>query len=192
MSDKKSLFTDDTQLLKECLKNNQSAFRYLYEKYASSMYAIALRYAKNTMEAQDILQEGFIRVFQNLQKFRYKGSLEGWIRKIIINTAINYYKANIKYNNSQEVDLTYNLPSELISYIKDKITYNQLLRLIQSLPKGYRLVFNMYVIDGFNHKQIAEYLGISENTSKTQLLRARRYLQKKINQLMNYYYYVEK
>lgn len=192
MSDKKSLFTDDTHLLKECLKNNQLALRYLYEKHASSMYAIALRYAKNTMEAQDILQEGFIRVFQNLKKFRYKGSLEGWIRKVIINTAINFYKANIKYNHCQEIDLSYNLPSELISYIKDKITYNQLLRLIQTLPKGYRLVFNMYVLDGLNHKQIAEYLGISENTSKTQLLRARRYLQKKINQLMNYCHYVEK
>lgn len=189
MSVKKTHFTDnDAELLRECLKNNPEAQRYLYEKYAPTMFAITLRYAKNSMEAEDMLQEGFIRVFQNLDKFRYEGSLEGWIRKIIVNTAINFYKANIRYNQAQEIDTAVHCTSELVAYVNDKLTYNQLLRLIQTLPEGYRIVFNLYVIEGFSHKQIAEILGISENTSKTQLLRARRALQKKITQLMNYCY----
>lgn len=143
------------------------------------MLGLLIRYAKSKMEAEDMLQEGFIRVFKNLEKFRYEGSLEGWVRRIMVNTAINYYKSNLKHNQTQDFE-SFSYSNQLSVDAVDTLSHKQLIRLIQTLPQGYRLVFNLYVIEGYSHKQIAEELGISENTSKSQLSRARRVLQKKI------------
>ena len=166
-------------MLKECLKNNPKALKCLYEMYSSKMLGVLIRYAKNKMEAEDMLQEGFIRVYQNLEKFRYEGSLEGWVRRIMINTAINYYKSNLKHNQSVDIDNVSHTSPMSVDAV-DNMSYKQLIRLIQTLPEGYRLVFNLYVVEGFSHKEIAAQLGVSENTSKSQLSRARKVLQKKI------------
>jgi RNA polymerase sigma factor (sigma-70 family) len=180
VSSKKEQFIGDEQLLlKECLKNNPRALKCLYEMYSSKMLGILIRYAKNKMEAEDMLQEGFVRVFQNLDKFRYEGSLEGWVRRIMVNTAINYYKSNLKHNQSVDIDnVSHTAPLSVDAV--DTLSHKQLIRLIQTLPEGYRLVFNLYVIEGYSHREIAKHMGISENTSKSQLSRARKVLQKKI------------
>ena len=141
------------------------------------MYGICLRYATNRMEAEDILQEGFIKIFQNLANLHSREVFDSWIYKIMVNTAINYYKKQLKFQNEVSLiietsDAT--IPEDALS----KLSYNELLRILQGLPTGYRTVFNMHVIDGFNHREIGEMLGISENTSKSQLWRAKASLRK--------------
>lgn len=143
------------------------------------MLGVLIRYAKNTMEAEDMLQEGFIRVFQNLEKFRYEGSLEGWVRRIMINTAINFYKSNLKHNQHIDIDNVSHTGSLSVNAV-DSLSLKQLLQIVQSLPEGYKMVFNLYIIEGYSHKEIAGLMGISESTSKSQLSRARKVLQRKI------------
>jgi RNA polymerase sigma factor (sigma-70 family) len=140
------------------------------------MYGVCLRYAQNYDEAQDILQEGFIKVFANLKSYRNEGDLEGWIRRIVINTAIEKYRARIKdlaiYNDEMSVAYSdSNLGLEFLNV-------SDLLELVQSLPMQYRLIFNLYVIEGFSHKEIGEQLNINESTSRSNLARARAILQK--------------
>jgi RNA polymerase sigma-70 factor (ECF subfamily) len=136
------------------------------------------------MEADDILQEGFIKILTKLNDFRYEGSFEGWIRRTIINTAINYYRRNVRNSRFLEIE-EFDAPiSENEENIFDKISKEELLRLIQELPNGYRTVFNLNVIEGYTHKEIGEMLNISDNTSKSQLTRARSILQKKVLNLM--------
>jgi RNA polymerase sigma-70 factor (ECF subfamily) len=145
------------------------------------MYGICLRFARNTLEADDILQEGFIKVFSFLKDFRHDGSLEGWIRRTIVNTAINYYNSKQKEWNETSIDKVGAFPSFAEDAI-EKISTTDLLKIIQELPEGYRMVFNLYVIEGYNHHEIAEMLNISENTSKSQLSRARAALQERLVQ----------
>lgn len=141
-----------------------------------------MRFAKNQMEADDILQEGFIKVFTNLKTFRNEGSLEGWVRRTIINTAINLYKKNIKHLKDTDIG-----QAEVVQTMEqsslDKLSVQELLKIIKDLPNGYRVVFNLNVIEGYSHKEIGQLLEISENTSKSQLSRARQALQKKLNEL---------
>ena len=145
------------------------------------MYGVCLRFARNTLEADDILQEGFIKVFSFLKDFRNDGSLEGWIRRTIVNTAINYY--NSKQNEWKETTIEKaELYQSMAEDTLDKISTNDLLNLIHQLPEGYRLVFNLYIIEGYNHQEIAEMLNISESTSKSQLSRARMALQQRLTQ----------
>jgi len=141
-----------------------------------------MRFAKNQMEAEDIMQEGFIKVFSYLKTFRGDGSLEGWIRRTIVNTAINLYKKN--YKHLMDTDLQYaerQLNAEEGAI--DKLSLKELLNLVQELPDGYRMVFNLNILEGYTHKEIGEMLDISENTSKSQLSRARNALQKRIQDL---------
>ncbi|MBW6460753.1 MAG: sigma-70 family RNA polymerase sigma factor [Bacteroidales bacterium] len=171
----------EKELIERCLENNPKAQEYLYKHYSCKMYGVCLRFARNTLEADDILQEGFIKVFSYLKDFRFEGSLEGWIRKIIINTAINYY--NSKQNEWNEINLeTFASNQAVAEDILDKISVGYLLQLIRELPEGYRLVFNLHVIEGYNHQEIAKMLNISENTSKSQLSRARSTLQQRLVQ----------
>jgi RNA polymerase sigma-70 factor (ECF subfamily) len=143
------------------------------------MFGICLRYAKNQMEAEDVLQEGFIKVFRYLKDYRNDGSLEGWIRRTMVNTAINFYKKRIKYQKDLSLDQTEPINTDEESAI-DKLSAKELLELIRQLPDGYRMVFNLNVIEGYTHKEIGEMLNISENTSKSQLSRARNVLQEKL------------
>ena len=171
----------DKELIERCLENDPKAQEFLYKRFSSRMYGVCLRFARNTLEADDILQEGFIKVFSFLKDFRHDGSLEGWIRRTIVNTAINYY--NSKQNEWSEMSIQMAESYQSVSEeILEKISTNDLLNLIHELPEGYRLVFNLYVIEGYNHKEIAEMLNISENTSKSQLSRARMALQQRFIQ----------
>jgi RNA polymerase sigma factor (sigma-70 family) len=171
----------DKELIERCLACDPRAQEFLYKRFSRKMYGVCLRFARNTLEADDILQEGFIKVFSFLKDFRQDGSLEGWVRRTIVNTAINYY-----HSKEQEWKETSIEKAETLQSLNEdalaKISATDLLDLIQTLPEGYRMVFNLYVIEGYNHQEIAEMLHISENTSKSQLSRARMALQERLVQ----------
>ena len=169
----------DDNFIERCLDNNSKAQEELYKHFAPKMFGICLRYAKNQMEAEDVLQEGFIKVFRYLKDYRSEGSLEGWIRRTMVNTAINFYKKKTKYQKEISLDQTEPISNEEESAI-DKLSAKELLDMIRELPDGYRMVFNLNVIEGYTHKEIGVMLNISENTSKSQLSRARGVLQEKL------------
>jgi RNA polymerase sigma-70 factor (ECF subfamily) len=171
----------DRELIEKCLAHEPKAQEALYKRFASRMYGVCLRFSRNTLEADDLLQEGFIKVFNYLKDYRFEGSLEGWVRRTIVNTAINYHKHKAKELSEvsiEKMDSEAPVAEEAI----DRMSADELLLLIQQLPEGYRVVFNLYVIEGYSHQEIGELLGISENTSKSQLSRARMSLQHKIIQ----------
>ena len=150
----------------------------LYHRFSPKMYAVCLRYAGNSEDAQDILQDGFVKVFRNLDKYRAEGSFEGWVRRIFVNTAIEHYRrASNMYpiTESQEVSIEDRGWSAI-----DKLDIKDLMQIIQELSPGYRTVFNLYVVEGYTHREIADMMGISEGTSKSQLARAKAILQSKI------------
>jgi RNA polymerase sigma-70 factor (ECF subfamily) len=172
----------DKEIIDGCLRNEPYFQKILYDKYAKKMYGICLRFAKNRYEADDILQEAFVKIFKNLSRFTHSGSFEGWIRRTFVNTSINYYKKHSKYNQTQNIDEQWDLSSNLENPVQ-KISAEDLLTLINELPDGYRMVFNLFIIEGYSHGEISEMMGISEGTSKSQLARARKTLQRKIEEL---------
>jgi RNA polymerase sigma factor (sigma-70 family) len=165
------------------LQNDAKSKELIYRHFAPKMYGICLRFAGNEMDANDILQEGFIKVLTKIKDFRNEGSFEGWIRRTIINTAINYYRKNLKFSKFQDID-DCEVPITSDETIFDKLSKEELIKLIHELPNGYRTVFNLNVIEGYTHKEIGQMLNISDNTSKSQLTRARSILQKKVTALM--------
>jgi len=175
LSNSKSL----NQLVTACIKQDRKAQRSLYERFAPVMHTVCLRYVRDAAEAEDILLKGFMKVFQNLKKFRADGSLEGWIRRIIVNEALMYIRRN--KHMYLEVDVTE--ASEAHDLHPDHLAEEDLLQLIYELPVGYRTVFNLYAIEGYSHQEISEMLDVSEGTSKSQLSRARQILKQKIQQL---------
>lgn len=179
MSTKKQPIPDD-QLIKGCLKNKPDAQKALYDKYAKTMFGICMRYSKNRHYAEDLLQEGFLKVFKYLKNFRGDGSFEGWLRRIFVNTAIEYYRKNSPMYSMQDIPEKYH-QQDTNPAISD-MSADELMELVNQLSDGYRLVFNLYVIEGLNHREIGEKLKISEGTSKSQLARARALLQKMIKE----------
>jgi RNA polymerase sigma-70 factor (ECF subfamily) len=179
---------NDDQIVDGCLAGKRKAYDQLYRKYASSMLGLCLRYCGNLQDAEDVLQEGFVKVFRNISNFRRAGSFEGWIRRIMVNAAIDHFQKELKHAFHQEIDHDLGIPDEVPeeSILGEyPFTQEQLLLMVQELPQGYRMVFNMYVMEGYNHKDIADSLDISENTSKTQLMKARRMLKKRLFQLIS-------
>lgn len=174
----------EEQLIKECVARNEKAQRLLYERFASKMMGVCLRYCRDKSEAKDILQEGFIKVFENIDSFKGTGSLEGWVRRVIVNKALDNIRKNKKMRHSVNVDdVSYQLPKH--DHIEEKMMADDLLKLVQQLPDGFRTVFNLYAIEGYSHKEIADKLEISENTSKSQYSRARAHLRKMLEELQN-------
>lgn len=172
---------EDRSLIEGCLKGKSFAQEKLFKKYYALMLAICLRYSDNKSEARDILQEGFVKIYGKLHLFKFEGSFIGWMKRIMVNTAIDKYRKNIQTPRS--VELNDNLNAAEDESILSKLGHEDLLRIIQKLPKGYRTVFNMYVIEGYSHKEIATKLGISEGTSKSQLFKAKQQLQIFIKEL---------
>lgn len=174
----------DEHIVEGCKAGKRKAYSMLYKKYASVMLGLCLRYCQNLQEAEDVLQEGFIKVFHNISRFRSEGSFEGWIRRIMVNAAIDHYKKNLKNYFHQDLDAIEEKvgddAGEEDNYRDLEIPADQLMNMIQELPDGYRIVFNLFVIEGYSHKEIAEELNVTENTSKTQLLKARRALREKV------------
>ena len=182
-----AMYTDE-ELVEGCLKGKSSIQKLLYDKYAVKMLGVCMRYMKKRDEAEDILQEGFIKVFSKLRTYQKKGSLEGWIRRIMVNSALQQLRTKIKFEVSGDIDLADNISwedHENNEMIWESITPEELYEMIQSLSDGYRTVFSLYAVDEFSHKEIAEILGITEGTSKSQLSRARVLLKSKIEQHLN-------
>lgn len=166
----------EDDLLKGCLRRDASAQKLLYDTYSSKMYGLCYRYVKDSMEAEDILITAFTKVFDKIQQFKNEGSFEGWIRRIVVNEALTYLRRNRAMYLETDLEQADREPD--FNALSDHLEAEDLLKMIQELPTGYRIVFNLYAIDGYSHKEIADQLGISESTSKSQLSRARTYLQK--------------
>ena len=174
----------DKELVSACLKNNREAQKVFYKRFASKAYGICLRFSKGNNQAEDILQEGFIKVFGNLSKFRFEGSLEGWIKRIIVNVAIDYVKKNVKHFQ----ELNENIDDSCDIFENDvisRLSAEDLMKMVQELPDSKRLIFNLYAYEGYAHKEIAEMLGISVMTSKSQYCKAKKILQERLLNIKN-------
>lgn len=167
--------SSELQLINDCISGKRQAQRSLYEQFAPKMYAIAMRYAKTTLEADDILQEAFINVFRHIENFVKDCPLEFWIRKIVVNQALK--TGRTKYDKAFKEEVTDINYSSEENIILDQFDLEQLLQIIRRLPDGFQQIFSLYAIEGYKHKEIAELLGISEGTSKSQYARARAQLQ---------------
>ena len=168
---------EEAKLIKKCIKGDIKAQRALFNRFAPKMLGVCLRYAKDKKTAEDVLQEGFVKVFFNIEKFK-GGSLEGWIRKIIVNTSLDEIRKNTKFKNNVNIEKV--KQNEKKNYIIEGLIAQDILNIINKMPSGYKVVFNLFAIEGYSHKEIGKKLGISESTSKSQYFRARNFLQKKI------------
>ncbi|MEO6188117.1 MAG: RNA polymerase sigma factor [Ginsengibacter sp.] len=173
----------ENDLIQGCINENRQMQEILYHKYSSKMYGVCLRYSGNSDDANDLLQEGFIKVFKNLGKFRGEGSFEGWIRRIFVNTSIEHFRKKVKLYNVTEVQENTVEDQDLTAL--DTLAEKDIIVLVNELSPGYKTVFNMHVIEGYSHKEIAEMLGITEGTSKSQLARAKGVLKKSLEKRLN-------
>jgi RNA polymerase sigma factor (sigma-70 family) len=166
----------ESQLLIGCLRHEQDAQKKFYQHFSPKMLGVCYRYARNKADAEDMLQEGFIKVFQMLHQFRGDGSLEGWIRRIVVHTCINILKKNKKFAECLEIEHAFMLatPHDAIPSITQA---KDVVECIRSLPIGYRTVLNLFAIEGYSHKEIADMLGIRESTSRSQYARAKAHLE---------------
>lgn len=164
------------KLILRCAKNDRDAQKEIYQLFAGKLFSICLKYSKNKQEAQDNFQDGFIAIFNKIGTFNFKGSFEGWLKRVMINTILQKYRKKSVLNI-----VTEEIPDEVVVEVDDDdISLDILLDLIKELPERYRMVFNLYVLDGFSHKEIAKMLKIAEGTSKSNLARARMILKKKL------------
>ncbi len=168
----------EQQLIKGCIQRNVDCQRMLFEQYAGRMMTICLRYSCDRPEAEDMLQEAFIKIFSHIGQYKFEGSFEGWIKRIVVNCALKMIqKKRIRFSELSNQDL---IPTQTDSYTLSSLTEDELLKLISKLPDGYRIVFNLYVMEGYSHDEIAVLLGIEATTSRSQLVKARKLLQKQI------------
>jgi RNA polymerase sigma factor (sigma-70 family) len=163
-------------IIKGCIKNQATAQRELYLQYSPKMLAVCYRYAHNREDAEDMLQEGFIKVFTQLERFEHRGSFEGWIRKIMVHTCINILKKNKKFNESVDLIHAHSLALKEDS-IPALVQVKQIVECIRMLPTGYRTVLNLFAIEGYSHREIAQLLDIEESTSRSQFTRAKAMLE---------------
>ncbi len=173
----------EEELLEGCRRGKSSAQRGLYDRLAPKMLGVCLRYIKDREEAEHVMIGGIVKVFEKLEQFKSEGSFEGWVRRIIVNDCLMYLRKN--RNMSLETDIDSASDTLNLSIMEDTLDQADLLKLIGELPVGYRTVFNLYAIEGYNHAEIAKQLEISENTSKSQLSRARKWLQTKLAEIEN-------
>lgn len=166
----------DEELVKHCLEGRAVAQKELYERFAGKMMTVCLRYADDKEEAEDFLQEGFIKIFEKLSSFKFEGALEGWIRRVIVNNILDVVRKKLRIPQHDSIDELINHPPADIGS-SDNLMIQDLLKMIMKLPTGYRTVFNLYVMEGYSHREVAQKLGINESTSKSQLSRARQQLQ---------------
>lgn len=169
----------EQKIIDACLKGDRAAQKQLFDRFAPVMYSVCLRYVGDREVAQDLLQDGFVTLFTKLDSYKGDGSFEGWVRRIFINTSLMYLRKKDALRMTEDLDNVRNLSSDIPTQIEN-IGYGELMKLIAQLPPGFRTVFNMYVVEGYSHKDIAEELGITETTSRTQLSRARNWLQARI------------
>jgi RNA polymerase sigma factor (sigma-70 family) len=173
----------ESDLISGCIEGNRRMQEELYRRFSPRMYAVCLRYAGKAEEAEDILQEGFIKIFKKLDSYRGDGSFDGWVRRIFVNTAIEHFRRK-KYLMPVTEKEENTIEGKSIS-ILDELAARDIMALVQELSPGYRTVFNMYVVEGYTHKEIADMLGISEGTSKSQLSRAKVILQEMVRKFLS-------
>ncbi|MFA8434556.1 MAG: RNA polymerase sigma factor [Marinifilaceae bacterium] len=169
-------------IIKGCIKGKSKARELLYRKYSSKLFGVCLQYSRDYTEAEDTLQDGFIKIFNNIQSYKFKGSFEGWMRRIMVNTALEKYRKNRKLFAVEEINEPVEDLEELDSI---SISADVLLSMVQELPPRYRMVFNLYALDGYAHHEIAEMMEISVGTSKSNLARARQILKKRVEDYLN-------
>ncbi len=173
-------------LLEGCKAGDRKMQELLYKQTASKMMVVCMRYAKDRMEAEDVLQMGYVKVFRKIKEYRGDGSFEGWIRRVMVNTAIESYRKNQRGLQVVEIEAAYEQPSAGFDF--SRLGMQDLMRVIQKLADGYRIIFNMYAIEGYSHREIAETLGITEGASKSQLSRARSILKEEIIKMEGFDY----
>lgn len=180
---------DERRLVKECLRNNAAAQKELYDRYAHTMLGICYRYTKSVKDAEDILQDGFVKVFTSLSQYKFEGELGAWIRRIMVNTSLNFLKKNSRYRS----EMVFAEQPPLHPVADDNPVINmqakELAELIRQLPQGYQTIFNLHAVEGYSHVEIGEMLGISDGTSRSQYARARglliNWIEKKTEQNLN-------
>ncbi len=166
-------------LIKKCQQFDRRAQKVIYDRYSSVMLGVCRRYVKDWMDAENVLSEGFYKAFTKIKQFSFKGSFEGWLRRIMVNESLAHLRKRHDFNLALEAS---NVHLQGGVSPEDVASANSILELLKTLPTGYRTIFNLYVIEGYKHKEIAEQLGISINTSKSQLIKARKRLQKLMNE----------
>lgn len=173
----------ESDLIQGCINGDRQIQEILYKRFFSKMYGVCLRYSGSPDDANDLLQEGFIKIYKNIDKFRGDGSFEGWIRRIFVNTAIEHFRKKVKLYNVSEVQE--NTIEDTDISVLDKLAVKDIILLVNELAPGYKTIFNMHVIEGYSHKEIANILGITEGTSKSQLARAKGVLKKSLEKTIN-------
>ena len=173
----------DQQIIDGCAKHDKKAQQLLYDKYSRFLLGVCLRYASDKAEAEDILQDSFLKIFFNIKDYSGTGSFIGWLRKVTVNTAITNYHKNLKYRYHIEIEEFVSVETGVESFEEDYFTSDELYRVMNDLPAGYRMVFNLYAVEGYKHKEIAKILGIDTNTSKSQYSRAKAAIRDKLEKL---------
>ncbi|MDX1907788.1 MAG: RNA polymerase sigma factor [Bacteroidia bacterium] len=176
--------TPESDIIRGCLSGDRTAQRQLYDRYKNPMFVQCLRYAGSREEAEDMLHEGFVKVYRDLHQFSGQGPLGAWIRRVIVNTALQQLRKNQRLVQTSDIDKAPDPGQDDPVILNFESHAQELIRILQSLPVGYRTVLNLYVMEGFSHQEIAEQLGISISTSKTQLLRAKELLRKKLDKAL--------
>jgi RNA polymerase sigma-70 factor (ECF subfamily) len=173
----------DQQLIKLCARRDRKAQQELYDKYSGLLLGVCLRYAADRAEAEDILQDSFLKIFFNIKDYTGSGSFTGWLRKVTVNTAITHYHKNLKYRYHVDIEEFVSMETGTTSFEEDFFNSEELIRVLNELPTGFRMVFNLYAVEGYKHKEIGEMLGIDTNTSKSQYSRAKAALRSKLETL---------
>lgn len=173
----------DQELIEGCAREDRKAQQALYSQYSRFLLGVCMRYAVDKSEAEDILQESFLKIYFNIKDFSGTGSFTGWLRKVAVNTAITHYHRNLKYRYHVEIEEYVSLEAGQTSFEEDFFTAEELYQVLNDLPAGYRMVFSLYAVDGYKHKEIAEMLGIDTNTSKSQYSRAKAAIREKLEKL---------
>lgn len=174
---------NENELIRGCIREEALCQKEIFDRYASRMLGVCNRYARNSADAEDILQDAFIKVFDKMHQFKFEGSFEGWIRKIVVNTALKKYSLRRYDKEVSGYETTERNENGIDPTAYSHLSEKDLKDLINNLPDGYRLIFNLYVIEGYQHDEIAQLLGIQAGTSRSQLVKARSMLQKQIIQL---------
>lgn len=174
---------NDLEIIKGCARHDRRAQQMLYDKYSRFLLGVCMRYATDRAEAEDILQDSFLKIYFSIEDFSGTGSFAGWLRKVAVNTAITHYHKNLKHRYHIEIEEYVSVETGTSSFEEDLFSSDELYKVLNELPAGYRMVFNLYAVEGYKHKEIAEMLGIDTNTSKSQYSRAKAVLRDKLDKL---------
>jgi len=174
---------NDPEIIEGCARHDRRSQQMLYDKYSRFLLGICLRYASDRAEAEDIMQESFLKIYFSIGDYAGSGSFAGWLRKVAVNTAITHYHRNLKHRYHLEIEEYVSIETGTTGFEEDLFTSDELYMVLNELPAGYRLVFNLYAVEGYKHKEIADMLGIDTNTSKSQYSRAKAVMREKLEKL---------